>query len=305
MSAITVRGLRKSYGGRTVVDGVDFDVEEGEIFALLGPNGAGKTTTVEMVSGVRHRDGGEVRFHGLDPDRDGAELANLVGVQLQSAQLPEKIRVHEAVELFSSFYVDPVDGDELLDRLHLGETRRRQWGKLSGGQQQRLAVALALIGRPKVAILDEVTTGLDPQARRDAWELISSVRASGVTIVLVTHFMEEAERLADRVALFDAGRITAMDSPAGLIATRTRDRQEIRFRIDGDATTALAELRALPDVTTVDIDDDTVTITGTGDVLLSVTSLIARHGVVARDLRVHQATLDDAVLSPSREGQFS
>ena len=297
MPAITARGLRKSYSGRTVVDGIDLEVEEGEIFAVLGHNGAGKTTTVEMLTGVRHRDAGEISVLGLDPDRDAQKLAHLVGVQLQDSQLPDKMRVDEAIELFSSFYRNPLDGAGLLERLHLAESRRRPFAKLSGGQKQRLAIALALVGRPRVAVLDELTTGLDPKARRETWGLISDLRADGVTVVLVTHFMEEAEFLADRLALFEAGRIVTVDTPAGLIAERTAGRQEIRFRLDGDAQDALDALRALPDVHSVQTQGPTVVITGTGDVILAVTAYIARAGLTARDLRVHQATLDDAVLT--------
>ncbi|TQS45207.1 ABC transporter ATP-binding protein [Cryptosporangium phraense] len=297
MPAITARDLRKSYSGRTVVDGIDLDVEEGEIFALLGPNGAGKTTTVEMLTGVRHRDSGRIDVLGLDPDHDGEKLAHLVGVQLQDSQLPDKLRVEEAIALFSSFYRDPIDGDTLLERLHLSEHRRRPFGKLSGGQQQRLAIALALVGRPRVAVLDELTTGLDPKARRETWGLISGLRDDGVTVVLVTHFMEEAEHLADRLALFENGRIVAVDTPAGLIASRTDGRQEIRFRLDGDAVAELEGLRRLPGVQTVALQGPTVVVTGTGDVILAVTAHIAREGLTARDLRVHQATLDDAVLT--------
>ena len=297
MPAITARGLRKSYSGRSVVDGIDLDVEEGEIFALLGPNGAGKTTTVEMLTGVRHRDAGEISVLGLDPDRDGRRLAHLVGVQLQDSQLPDKMRVAEAVELFSSFYRDPIDGNALLERLHLADARKRPFAALSGGQKQRLAIALALVGRPRVAVLDELTTGLDPQARRETWGLISGLRESGVTIVLVTHFMAEAEYLADRLALFEAGRIVAVDTPAGLIAERTAGRQEIRFRLDGDAGSALDGLRQLPEVASVGMQGSTVVVTGSGDVVLAVTAHIARSGLTARDLRVRQATLDDAVLT--------
>ncbi|MFI5954024.1 ABC transporter ATP-binding protein [Cryptosporangium sp. NPDC051539] len=297
MPAITARSVRKSYSGRTVVDDIDLDVEEGEIFALLGPNGAGKTTTVEMLTGVRHRDAGEITVLGLDPDRDGEELAHLVGVQLQDSQLPDKLRVDEAIRLFSSFYRDPLDGDTLLERLHLAEHRRRPFAKLSGGQKQRLAIALALVGRPRVAVLDELTTGLDPKARRETWGLISGLRDDGVTVVLVTHFMEEAEFLADRLALFENGRIVAVDTPAGLIAERTAGRQEIRFRLDGDAAGELENLRRLPGVQTVALQGPTVVITGTGDVVLAVTAHIARAGLTARDLRIHQATLDDAVLT--------
>lgn len=295
--AITARGLRKSYSGRTVVDDVDLEIEEGEIFAVLGHNGAGKTTTVEMISGVRHRDAGEISVLGLDPDRDGEKLSHLVGVQLQDSQLPDKMRVSEAIELYSSFYRDPVSGDDLLDRLHLTEHRSRPFAKLSGGQKQRLAIALALVGRPRIAVLDELTTGLDPKARRETWGLISGLRDEGVTVVLVTHFMEEAEFLADRLAVFEAGKIVAVDTPAGLITQRTDGRQEIRFRLDENPKDVMDDLRALPDVRTVQVQGQHVIITGGGDVILSVTGHIARAGLTARDLRVHQATLDDAILT--------
>ena len=301
MPAITARGLRKSYHGRPVVDGIDLDVEEGEIFALLGPNGAGKTTTVEMLTGVRRRDAGEISVLGLDPDRDRPRLAHVVGVQLQDSQLPDKLRVGEAIALFASFYRDPLDGDELLDRLHLTQLRRQPFAKLSGGQKQRLAVALALVGRPRVAVLDELTTGLDPKARRETWGLVSGLRESGVTVVLVTHFMEEAEYLADRLALFEAGRIVALDTPAGLIAERTAGRQEVRFRLDGDVDAAADALRALPDVRSVTTHGTTIVVTGGGDVVLAVTAHIARAGLTARDLRVRQATLDDAILIPGSD----
>ncbi|GAA0274296.1 ABC transporter ATP-binding protein [Cryptosporangium japonicum] len=297
MPAITARGLRKSYAGRTVVDGIDLDINEGEIFAVLGHNGAGKTTTVEMISGVRHRDAGEISVLGFDPDRDAEKLSHLVGVQLQDSQLPDKMRVREAIELYSSFYRDPVSGDDLLERLHLTEHRNRPFAKLSGGQKQRLAIALALVGRPRVAVLDELTTGLDPKARRETWGLIEGLRDDGVTVILVTHFMEEAEFLADRLALFENGKIVTVDTPAGLINQRTDGRQEIKFRLDEDPKSVMDDFRALADVRTVQVQGQNMIITGTGDVILAVTAHIARTGLTARDLRVHQATLDDAVLT--------
>jgi ABC-2 type transport system ATP-binding protein len=218
MPVIEVSNLHKRYGETVAVEDVSFTVDSGEIFGILGPNGAGKTTTVECVSGLRGRDGGAVRVLGKDPDRDGAQLRELVGVQLQESQLPEKIQVWEALELYSSFYRAPADWRELLDVLGLSAVRRTRFAALSGGQKQRLSIALALVGDPRVAVLDELTTGLDPAARRDTWALIESVRNRGVTIVLVTHFMEEAERLCDRVAVIDGGRTVAVDTPAALIA---------------------------------------------------------------------------------------
>ena len=206
MSVIEVDGLIKRYDGVPVVDGVSFAVERGEIFAILGPNGAGKTTTVESIAGLRHPDEGRIRVLGLDPDDDLTELRKHLGVQLQESQMPDRIKVWEALDLYASFYEAPADWSALLDRLGLADKRDTQYKKLSGGQKQRLSIALALIGRPEVAILDELTTGLDPQARRDTWGVIEDLRDEGVTILLVTHLMEEAERLADRVALIDGGR---------------------------------------------------------------------------------------------------
>jgi ABC-2 type transport system ATP-binding protein len=215
MNVIEVTDLRKHYGSRQAVDGVSFAVEEGEIFGILGPNGAGKTTTVESIAGLRTPDSGTISVLGLHPRRDRERLRALVGVQLQESELPERITVREAVELFASFYAEPADPRELIGDLGLDDQRGAAYKNLSGGQKQRLSIALALVGRPKIAILDELSTGLDPHARRETWHLIESIRDRGVTILLVTHLMEEAERLADRVAVFGAGRVIALDTPAG------------------------------------------------------------------------------------------
>jgi ABC-2 type transport system ATP-binding protein len=238
MPVIEVSNLRKSYGETVAVTDVTFTVDSGEIFGILGPNGAGKTTTVELLSGLRKRDGGAVRVLGKDPDHAGAELRELVGVQLQESELPERIRVWEALELYSSFYRDPADWRELLDALGLSARRNARFGTLSGGQKQRLSIALALVGDPKVAVLDELTTGLDPAARRETWALIESVRNRGVTVVLVTHFMDEAERLCDRVAVIDGGRTVAVDTPAALIAKVQADHGLARATLE-DAYLAL------------------------------------------------------------------
>jgi ABC-2 type transport system ATP-binding protein len=202
---IEVENLVKRYNGVPAVDGVSFDVERGEIFAILGPNGAGKTTAVESIAGLRQPDGGRISVLGLDPSKDIAALRKVLGIQLQESQMPDRIEVWEALDLYASFYEDPADWSELLDRLGLAQKRDSRYAKLSGGQKQRLSIALALVGRPEIAILDELTTGLDPAARRDTWAVIEELRDTGVTILLVTHFMEEAERLADRVALIDSG----------------------------------------------------------------------------------------------------
>jgi ABC-2 type transport system ATP-binding protein len=294
MSVIEVEHLRKRYRDVVAVDDVSFAVERGEIFGILGPNGAGKTTTVEIIEGLRTPDGGTVRVLGLDPQRDGAELRRRVGVQLQESELPDKLKVKEAMELYASFYDRPADWRRLLDDLGLAGRRDATYGKLSGGQKQRLSIALALVGNPEIAVLDELTTGLDPQARRDTWELIEQIRDRGVTVVLVTHFMEEAERLADRVAVIDAGRLVAIDSPAGLVS-RLDAGQTIRFR----PTTPLDDriLTELPEVRGVRHNGSQVLVTGTGDLLQAVISVLARHHIVAADLRMEQANLDDAFMA--------
>jgi len=283
--------LRKRYRSTVAVDDVSFTVRRGEIFGILGPNGAGKTTTVECLSGLRTPDSGQLRVLGLDPRRDRQALRLRVGVQLQESQLQDKLRLGEALELFSSFYPRPADWRVLADELGLAGKLDTPFAKLSGGQKQRLSIALALVGDPEVAVLDELTTGLDPQARRDTWELIEQVRARGVTIVLVTHFMEEAERLCDRIAVIDSGRTVAIDTPAGLVA-RVEAEQRVRFRPSVPMRDEL--LTELPEVTSVAWHGPTVVVTGTGNLLHAVTSVLARNQIVALELRVDQASLDDA-----------
>ena len=295
MSAIIdVRNLHKNYGGTVAVDDVSFTVQRGEIFGILGRNGAGKTTTVECVEGLRKPDRGTITVLGLDPQRDHAELTQRVGVQLQESRLPDQLKVAEALELYSSFYRSPADSRALLDQLGLADKARTAFAKLSGGQKQRLSIALALVGNPEVAVLDELTTGLDPQARRDTWDLIEGIRQRGVTIVLVTHFMEEAERLCDRVALIDAGRVVALDTPATL-ADEVQAEQRIQFRPSAPFDDRL--LTQLPDVTNVIHRGDVVVVTGNANALNAVTSALARNQIVARHLRVDQASLEDAFLA--------
>jgi len=294
MPIIEVENLHKRYGDHVAVDDVSFTVEAGEIFGILGPNGAGKTTTVECVSGLRVPDRGSIRVLGLDPRRDRAELRQRVGVQLQESRLQDRLRVGEAIDLYRSFYRRPADGEALLEMLGLAGKRRARYRDLSGGQKQRLSIALALIGGPAVAVLDELTTGLDPQARRDTWDLVERVRDVGVTVILVTHFMDEAERLCDRVAVIDSGRVVALDTPAGLVA-RAGGGQRIRFR---PATSFDDRLLAdLPEVAEVRRSGPQVVVTGTGNVLPAVTSVLAQHQIVAHDLRVEQASLDDAFVA--------
>lgn len=215
--AILAEGLAKSYRSKVAVADVSLRVEVGEVFGVLGANGAGKTTTVEMIAGLRAPGRGRVRVLGLDPRRDRAKLRQVLGVQLQQAHLHGALRVSELLDLYRSFYPDPRPAAELLDLVELGEQRRTVFDKLSGGQQQRLSIALALAGRPRVLILDELTTGLDPKARRRMWRTIEHLKQEGTTILLVSHAMEEVERLCDRVALIDAGRVVALDTPEGLV----------------------------------------------------------------------------------------
>ena len=302
MPVIEVQNLHKSYGRTIAVDDVSFTVERGEIFGILGPNGAGKTTTVESISGLRTPDRGSVTVLGLDPLHDGAVLRERVGVQLQDSALPDRLEVREALELYGSFYADPADPDKLMTELGLSDKADARFASLSGGQRQRLSIALALVGNPEIAILDELTTGLDPQARRDTWALIESVRDRGVTIVLVTHVMEEAERLCDRLALIDHGRVVTIDTPAGVVG---RAIPEQRFWFRPSAPVDDAMISGLPDVTQVSRSGSQVVVTGTGDVLAMVVAGLAARGVVTRDLRVEQPSLDDAFVALTGRGLYA
>ncbi|MET9494958.1 ABC transporter ATP-binding protein [Streptomyces sp. NPDC006552] len=297
---IEVTGLRKSYAGRAVVDGISFTVEEGEIFGILGPNGAGKTTTVECVEGLRLPDEGQVRVAGLDPVRDHDAVTRILGAQLQESEVQAKLTVREALELYSSFYPDPLDWRPLARRLRLDEKLTTRFAKLSGGQKQRLFIALALVGNPRVVVLDELTTGLDPRARRDTWQLIEDVRDSGVTVLLVTHFMEEAQRLCDRIAVIDQGRVAALDTPAGLIS-RAAGATVISFT--PSAPLDARELAALPGLASVEHRDGRTTLTGGDETVNAVITLLARHHITAHQLRVVDATLDDAFLDLTGAGR--
>jgi ABC-2 type transport system ATP-binding protein len=289
MPVIEVQNLRKRYGDTVAVRDVSFTVERGEIFGILGPNGAGKTTTVECVSGLRAPDSGTISVLGRPP-RDPS-LRRSVGVQLQESGLPDKLTVQEALQLYSSFYPAPADWRALADELGLHDNLRTRYAKLSGGRKQRLSIALALVGNPEIAILDELTTGLDPQARRDTWDLIESIRDTGVTVVLVTHFMEEAERLCDRLAVIDHGEVVALDTPAGLVDAIGAE-QRVRFRPSAPVDDAL--LLAAPEVTSVERHGPQIEVAGTGNLLHAVTSVLAAHQIVANDLRIEQASLDEA-----------
>ncbi|MGW0611671.1 ABC transporter ATP-binding protein [Streptomyces sp. NPDC002788] len=295
---IEVTELRKSYAGRPAVDGVSFAVEEGEIFGILGPNGAGKTTTVECVEGLRVPDSGRVQVAGLDPVTEHEATRRVLGAQLQQSELQARLTVREALELYSAFYPSPLDWRPLAERLGLTATLTTRFAKLSGGQKQRLFIALALVGNPRAVVLDELTTGLDPRARRDTWELIEDIRANGVTVLLVTHFMEEAQRLCDRIAVIDKGRVAALDTPAGLIR-RSAGATVISFT----PSTPLddRELNALPALASVEHKDGRVTLSGTDETVNAVLTLLARTHVTAHQLRVTDTTLDDAFLDLTKE----
>ena len=292
--AIHVSGLCKRYGATLAVDRVSFDVQDGEIFGLIGPNGAGKTTTMECVEGVRTADEGRVSVLGLDPARDAHALQLRVGVQLQEAQLQKRIKVREAIDLWASLYNAAVDPRALLDQLGLGDKRDAWFMTLSGGQKQRLFIALALINDPELVFLDELTTGLDPQARRAIWDLVRGIRTRGKTVFLTTHLMEEAERLCDRVAIIDHGRIIDIDSPAGLVRRHCPERTVLLSTADPDAE---ARLRALAGVTVSRGDDGVLAVRGEADDLMTgVIQCLADHRIRVTDFRTVVPTLEDVFL---------
>ena len=295
MSVVEVRELRKAYGPIVAVDGISFSVAENEVFGLVGPNGAGKTTTIECLEGLRDRDAGEVSVLGLDPGDAGADLRRRIGVQLQESSLFDRIRVQEALDLFASFYPQSIDWRPLIAELGLGERLKAPFVKLSGGQKQRLFIALALVNDPELVFLDELSTGLDPQARRTMWDLVRSLRDKGKTVFLSTHFMEEAERLCDRVAIMDRGKIVALDTPENLIGGLG---VETRVVFTAEDTIDTRQLEALANVTRVEASGDRVIVHGQGDRLVSaVVRAVEDHGWRFRDLRSEQPTLDDVFLA--------
>ena len=293
-AVIEVAGLTKRYKGQAVVDGISFNVDQGEIFGILGPNGAGKTTAVECLTGLRQRDGGQVRVLGLDPKSHSQRLYQRIGVQLQESQLQDRLRGAEALDLYASFYPHPADWHELLDRWGLAAKSMTPFAKLSGGQKQRLFIALALVGNPEVVFLDELTTGLDPGARRATWDLIRQIRDSGVTVVLVSHFMDEVEELCDRAAILEQGRIAALDTPAGLV-----DLAGGTYRVRFCPMAPLDEglLRPLPGVSRVTRHGTQVEVTGTGDFASAVTTELARRQIIVADLRIEGRSLDNAYVT--------
>ncbi|MCX6030605.1 MAG: ABC transporter ATP-binding protein [Chloroflexi bacterium] len=295
---VQVAGLRKVYGATIAVDEVSFEVKEGEIFGMVGPNGAGKTTTIECLEGLRKPDAGTVRVLGVDPQREGQTLCLRTGMQLQQSNLPDRMKVWEALDLYASFYPKAADWKELLVQLGLEEKRNAPFAKLSGGQKQRLFIALALLPDPQLVFLDELTTGLDPQARHAIWDLVRDVRAKGKTVLLTTHFMEEAERLCDRVAILDHGRIVALDTPAALVRSLGVE-ERVVFSLDGSLPAGFA--KALSGTVRLEVEGERVTVhamNGRKTPLVSeVVGLLSAQGIPFRDLRTEQPNLEDVFLS--------
>lgn len=293
-TVISVDGLRRSYGDVDAVRDVSFDVRRGEIFGILGPNGAGKTTTVETLQGLRARDGGEVTVLGIDPGRHPDRLRGSVGSQLQSAALPDRLRVGEAVRFFARTQDDPVDVDRVLEIWNLTALRDRAFAVLSGGEKQRLFLALALLGNPEVVFLDELTAALDPAARRDTWQLVRQVRDGGATIVLVTHFMEEAEELCDRVAIVDGGKLVALDTPGALTTRTDTASTRVSFTINGHDTRFL---EGLSGVRSVSVDNHYVEVIGDSRIAVRVAASLLERDIVPFDYRTHHPTLEDVFLA--------
>lgn len=292
MSVIQVEQLRKQYGEFVAVQDVSFTVQQGEIFGIIGRNGAGKTTIVECLVGLRQPDAGKVAVLGFDPQRQPRQLREHIGIQLQQSALPERLKVAEALDLFSSFYRTPADWRSLLKAWDLEDKRNTDFIGLSGGQKQRLFIMLALINRPQIVFLDEMTTGLDPQARRATWDLIRKVRDGGTTVVLVSHFMEEVEALCDRVAIVEGGKIAALDTPAALVE-RLQSGEQVRFQASG---ISLDTLRTLPGVTDARRDGEEIVVRGS-NVLSHVMMQLGREGIVPINLRTVRPTLEDVFLA--------
>jgi ABC-2 type transport system ATP-binding protein len=292
---IQVSGFRKSYGKMVAVDDVSFEVRDGEIFGLIGPNGAGKTTTMECVQGLRTRDSGIISVLGLDPFRDVYALQERIGAQLQQSHLQKRIKVWEAVHLWATLYRrKTADGERLLEQLGLADKRNAWFMTLSGGQKQRLFIALALINDPEVVFLDELTTGLDPQSRRTIWDLVRGIRQRGKTVFLTTHLMEEAERLCDRVAIIDRGRIVDMDSPEQLVRRHCPERTVV---LATDDSGAAGQFRGMPQVDSVVAENGRLTIHGRGDDLVTeVIRCLSDHRIRVTDFRTVLPTLEDVFL---------
>jgi ABC-2 type transport system ATP-binding protein len=298
--SLRVSGLRKAYGDVVAVDGLDLHVDAGECFGLLGPNGAGKTTTIEICEGLTVPDAGDVEVLGRRWDRDERALRERLGIQLQDTQLAEKLTVDETVRLFRSFYARGRDVGEVIDVVQLGEKRSSRVGKLSGGQKQRLALACAIVGDPELLFLDEPTTGLDPQSRRQLWDLIVELRASGRSVVLTTHYMDEAERLCDRVAIVDHGHVIALGTPRQLIASLGAE-HVVEFTVVGERQGALSarELQALDGVRAAREHDGrwTLEVVELARAVPALLAELSRRGLTLGELATHSATLEDVFVS--------
>ena len=292
-TAIKVHDLHKSYGDQPVLRGLSFEVGAGEIFGIAGRNGAGKTTSIEILQGLRGRDAGTVEVLGLDPARDRARLRPLVGAQLQTSALPDRLRVGEALKLFARLAGDVVDARELARSWRLEPLLRKPFGTLSGGQRQRLFLALALVNRPRLVFLDELTQGLDPAARRETWQLIERARDDGTTVVLVTHDMDEAERLCDRVAVLHEGRVLTSGRPAELVsATGT-----VAVRFSSPSAAVLESLRGVAGVGEIGWDGAVADVTAEAGAVVHVAAELARRDVAASDFTVIRPSLEDTVVS--------
>src|SRR5579859_1441870 len=293
-AVIQISNIRKTYGTTVAISEVSFEVNEGEVFGLIGPNGAGKTTTMECVEGVRRPDRGAISILGLDPVRDVYALQNRMGVQLQEAQLQKRIKLWEAVDLWASLYAKSVDGDRLLEQLGLASKRNAWFMTLSGGQKQRLFIALALINDPEVVFLDELTTGLDPQSRRAIWELVRGIRERGKTVFMTTHLMEEAERLCDRVAIIEHGRIIDIDTPQSLVNRHCPERSVV---LATDDPFAAERFRTIPRIEAVTSSDSRFTIQGRGDDLVTeVIHCLSENRIRVTDFRTILPNLEDVFL---------
>jgi ABC-2 type transport system ATP-binding protein len=294
-NVIRVEKLVKRYGSVTAVDGLSFEVGPGEIFGMLGPNGAGKTTTIEALIGLRTPDAGAVEVLGLHPIRDRYALRERIGVQLQTSALPDRMKVWEALDLFSSLYSHSVAWEPLLEQMGLSDKRDAAYGQLSGGLKQRLFIALALVNEPALVFLDELSAGLDPQARRALWELVAGVRTRGASVVLATHYMDEAEQLCDRIAIIDHGRMVALDPPRRLIASLGVER---RLAFDVEAPFDDATLRSLPGVVRVERSGTRVIVHGKDEgIARSVMAALETAHTPFNDLNISLPTLEDVFLS--------
>jgi ABC-2 type transport system ATP-binding protein len=296
-AAIAVDGVVKRYGERTAVRDLSFAVERGEIFALLGPNGAGKTTTVEIMEGYRTADAGAVRVLGHEPRREAAALKPRIGVMLQQDGLYPSLRPPEVLRLFAGYFRDPEDPAALLERVGLTDAAKTRCRQLSGGQKRRLALAVALIGKPELLFLDEPTTGMDPQARRATWDMLRDLKAQGRTILLTTHFMDEAERLADRIGILDGGTLIALDTPADLTCEQSTTTTRVSFTVSPGLD--LAALGTLPSVRSVHAEGSGSYVIETGDapaLLVELTTWLREAGVGLSALRVGHSSLEDVFL---------